>query len=185
MEFMVNIEHGDVSPPPPPEECSAETQERGPRDVPAHGREQEGFSSATGFGEGVEGSSASDARNGPATLDGPKPNVGCMETVSFDGERNAMMQPQESTLTPSSIVREDVVAEPIVDSDVCRVVNGQSSSDRLTEFGPQAAEALLLSEFSRGRALTGETEDDSIDVEDWLDVTHAMLDTSEPELDLA
>ena len=32
--------------------------------------------------------------------------------------------------------------------------------------------------------MIGETDDEGIDVEDWLEVTHAMLDTSDSGLDL-
>ncbi|CAM9640330.1 unnamed protein product [Laminaria digitata] len=77
-----------------------------------------------------------------------------------------------------------LVSGPMVDSDVARIVDEQSQSNRLTDLGAQVAEALLLSpEFGRGGIMIGETEEDIIGVGDWLDVTHAMLGASGPGLD--
>lgn len=88
-----------------------------------------------------------------------------------------MTQPQGPTLIASTF-QDDVFSGPIVDSEVNRTVNGQSYHDVLTELGARAAEgALLLSELSSDSALIGETEDEGIGVDDWLDVTRAMSGT--------
>lgn len=170
-------------------------QEEGPRDVPVHGRQQEGVPSATGSRKGAEGHSAFDTRPRQNIVDasissqepGRDPDeepVRCVESISSDGWWTAQTKPPEPTrATP--LCRE-VVSEPIVDSDVSRILDEQTKPGSCTEeVGAQAAEALLLSEFSPGGTLAGdETEYDAgIGVQDWLDVTHAMLDTSGLGLD--
>ena len=179
MEYMVSREHRGTSSPPPLQELAAGMQQNGPRDIPVHDRQEEGLPSAAGSREGVEGSSVLDARPRRKNIDSWTSKVGCTENVSFDGRRTAITQPQEPTLTTSSVFRE-VGSEPMADSDVSHVVNGQSCSDRSTGSGAQEAESLFLLDLSKGSTGISETEDDSIDVEDWLDVTHAMLDTSGP-----
>ncbi|CAM9290797.1 unnamed protein product [Laminaria digitata] len=196
MEFMVNIEHGSASSSPPPQEGASEIPEKGPHDVPVHDQQQRGIPSATDSGEGSEGNSAVAMRPTHEANDVLRPNreperasdaesAGYMESVPSDGRRTALMQPQEElTLTETSPFRE-VVSEPMVDSDACRSVDEQSSSSCCTELQTQPAEALLLSELStKGTVTVDETEDEGVGVEDWLDVTHAMLDTSSLGLDL-
>lgn len=186
MEFMVNLEHGGASssPRPPQEEHAAEMRENGPCDASVHCGQQRGVPSATGSQVGAEGDSVYDARHTHKIVHASRSNVESTEHVSVDGRQTAIMQPQEPALTASAF-RGVVLSGPIVDSEANRTVNGQSYSDGLTELGTQAAvEALLLSELSRGRAAIGETDDEGIGVEDWLDVTHAMLDTSGPGLGL-
>lgn len=90
---------------------------------------------------------------------------------------------QQPKPTTTSVFR-DVATGPMADSDVSRSLNEQSNSNRLSELGALRAEALLSLDFNRGRAMIGETDDEGIDVEDWLEVTHAMLDTSDSGLDL-
>lgn len=182
MEFMVNMAHGRASASPPPQRHAAEMQEKEPRDVLVHDEQQKGVPSATGSREGAEGDCADDMQHRSKPFDASRSNVGCMEKVSLDGRPTAHLQSPEPTLT-TSLFRE-VVSRAMIDSDVGRIVDEQSNTRSYTELGGQAAEVLLLSEFSRGRTTTGETEDDGIDVEDWLDVTRAMLDSSGPGLHL-
>lgn len=179
---MASLDHGSFSSSPPPQDRAAEMPEKGARDVPVHGRQQRGVPSAKDSREGAEGNSAFDARPRHKTIGVSRSNFGCMENVSLDGRHTAHTPPPEPML--SKALFREVASEPTVDSDVGGVVDEQSSSRGFTELGAQAAEALLSSEFSGGRTMIGETGDDSIDVEDWLDVAHAMLDTSVSGQDL-
>ena len=178
---MLNFERSGASSASSPQGLAAEMQEEGSRDGP----KQRGVPSATGSREGAETSSVFDARPTAKLMDESIPNVGCMDCVSLDGPPTAMLQPQHPMCTASSAFLEVVVSDPIVDSEGGRIVNKQIYSDGWAGLGAQAADEMLwLTGLSRGRTGTGETEDDSIGVEDWLDVTHAMLDTSDPGLNL-
>ncbi|CAM9441637.1 unnamed protein product, partial [Laminaria digitata] len=158
MEFMANIKYDVASSSPPPQERAFELPGEGPRDVPVHGGQQRGVPSATDSREGTEGNSAVLSPPGHGAIDASRPNVGCMENVSLDGRRTMHTQTPESTFT-TSLFRE-VVSGPMVDSDAGRIVDEQSISNRRTDLGAQAAEALLLSpEFSGGGAMIGETEE--------------------------
>lgn len=178
---MVRIERGIASFPPPPQERATVMKEEGPRDVPVHGQRQKGFPSASRSPDGAEGSSTFDTQSRHKTINASRSNVRCMENVSSNGRRTAMTQQPKPTTT--SVFR-DVATGPMADSDVSRSLNEQSNSNRLSELGALRAEALLSLDFNRGRAMIGETDDEGIDVEDWLEVTHAMLDTSDSGLDL-
>ena len=177
-----------------PQERAAEIQGKGPRDVLVDSGQQRGATSPTRSHEGTGGSYPVVARPTHKAIDGlrskreperasDEESVGCMENVSSDGRRNALTQPQEPMLTLSCLFRE-VVSGEVVDSDACRTVNDQSSCSDYTEFGGQATEALLSSVFTKGREMMIDgTEDEDIGLEDWLDVTHAMLDTGGLGLD--
>lgn len=158
MEFMVNMVHGDAPPSPPYQERAAEVH--GPRGVPLDGRQQRKGVSDTGSVEETEG------------------NAAVFSYPSYT-PRNASTSHRE----PERV--SDV--GPTVDSDPGQAANEHSNSDSCAELGIQAAEALLLMNFSReGELGPGETDcDESFGVEDWLDVTCAMdANTNYPGLDL-
>lgn len=194
MELMVATEHDGTSSCCPPQERAAETQEEGSHDAPAGSRQQRGVPSTRGSQEGAEGSSAvvtqamhkavdSWRLNGAPEETSDGESVGCMENVSSDGQLTALIQPLEPTLITSLFP--EVVPEGMFDSEVCRTANDQSNPGSCTELGGQEAEALLPSELSKSRAMVIDgIEEEGIGVEDWLDVTHAMLDTGGLELDL-
>lgn len=183
----------------PSRERATETQEKDSREAPIESRQQGGIPSATGSQEQVEGTSAVVKQFTHRATDTLRPKqeperepareperVSIEESAEWmehapSGEcRTAPTQSREPT-NAFSIVRKDS-SEPIVISDIDRAVTEPMNSNRCAELGDQAVEALLS--FSmEGRAMIGETEDDGIDVEDWLDVNHAMLDTCGRGLD--
>lgn len=172
-------------------------QEKGPCDVPGHGRQEEGLPSATGSQEGVVGNYAFDTRPRHKVVDALILNQelgrvsdgapgGCVESLASDGRRIAHTHPSEPMLA-TPLFGKVASAEPIVNSDVCCLMDELSKSGSCAEeVDAQAAEALLLSEFgTEGTLAVDETElDAGIGVQDWLDVTHAMLESSGLEVDL-
>lgn len=63
------------------------------------------------------------------------------------------------------------------DVDVCRDAAGHCVKKSDADWVAQSAEALLLSELDGQGTISAEAgEVDALAVEDWLDVTHAMLD---------
>lgn len=190
---MVATEHDGASSCSPPQERAAETQEEGSHDAPADSQKQRGVPSTTGSQEGTEGTSAVVTQATHKAVDSWRLNresegasdgesVGCMENVSLDVQLTALIQPPEPTLIASLFA--EVNSEGMVDSEACRTANSQSNSGSCTELGGQAAEALLPSEFRESRTMMIDgIEDECIGAEDWLDVTHAMLDTGGLELD--
>lgn len=184
VELMVMIQLGDASSCSPSRERATETQEQGSSDAPVENRQQRGVSSATGSQEQVEGTSAVVKQFTQKTTDtsrserepervSDEESVECMEDVPSGECRTAPKRSQEPTIA-SPLFRK-VSSEPIVISDSDPAVTEKNNSNLSAKFGGQAAEALL-SLSMEGRAMIGETEDDRIDVEDWLDVNHAMLD---------
>lgn len=164
-------------------------QEMGPRDAPSDGGQQWGIPSGTASREGAEGNSDFDTQSKYGIIDASRSNedpervpdeepAGCMEGMSSDGWLAAHTQPPEPTPT-TPLFRKDE-SGPMVNSDVCRVGKEQSNSSSVAEVRAQAAQALLLSDLSMEGAVAAEEADydAGIGVEDWLDVTHALLDTS-------
>lgn len=194
MEYMVSTEHDGASSCPPPRERAAEMQEKGPCDAQEGSLQQREIPSATGSEEVTEGNSVVATQPTHEAIDSSMLNrepertsdeesVGCMENVSPNGRLTAMAQPPESTLT-TSLFPEDVL-EGIAGFGAFRAVNDQSNSSVCAELGGQPRETLLSSVLCESHAMTiDETEDEGIGVEDWLDVTHAMLDAGARGLDL-
>lgn len=194
MELMLVMGQDDASSSPPPEERVAEMQEMGSIDAPEDSRQQRGAASPTCSREGTVGSSVDVARPRHKGIDPSGSNqepelvcdaesVGCMENVSSGVRQTATRPPPEPTFTTSLFGKGPL--EPVVDSDIFRTVAEKGNSNRLAELGAQAAEAYLPSDFCKDRTMVLDgTEDESIGVEDWLDVTHAMLDTGGFGLDL-
>ena len=190
---MVSTEHRGASCYPPPRERAAEVQEKGPCDAPEGSLQQREIPSATGSDEGAEKNYvvATQPTNGAIDALGlnRKPeracdeeSVGYMEHVSPKGRLTAIAQPLEPTLTTALFP--EVVLEAIVDSGAFRAVNDQGNSSVCAELGGQPGEALLPSVLCKGRVMAvDETEDEAIGVEDWLDVTHALLERGALGLD--
>lgn len=195
IEETVAREYGTAASSSPPEECAVDGHEEF-RDEPVHDQEQREAPSAISSRGGPGGNSAVDTQPRRTTVEASRCSrepgrvsgelsAGCVEHVRSDERRTALTQPPEPTLATSSFRKPGCDAR--VDSDGQRTVDGEIlSTSSCTELGAQAAEALLLSELSKeGAMMVGETEyDEGIGVEDWLDVTHAMLDTSVLGLDL-
>ena len=195
---MVAREYGSASSSSPSGECVDERQEEAFREGPVHVQEQREVPSATinSSRDKAAGNSAVDAFPRHTTTGAPACNqvpergsdensVGCGGNASSGERRTAPTAAPEPT--PATYLCREAVLEPKPDSDACRIVDEQTNSSGCTELGAQAAEALLLSEFSKdGAMMVGETDnDEGIGVEDWLDLTYAMLDTNvlEPDLD--
>ncbi|CAM9290873.1 unnamed protein product [Laminaria digitata] len=189
IEQTVAREYSNSSSCSPPQDPAAEMPGKGPHVVPVHGGQKRGVSPRTGSRERAEASFADDTQPRHQTFDASRPNreperlfdeepVGCLLGMSSEGWRGGHAQPPEPTL--STPLSPKVVSEPMVDSDVCHIVDEQSKPSSYTEVGAQATEALLLSELStEGTATVDETGYDAgIGVADWLDVTHALLYTS-------
>lgn len=182
------IQLDDASCCSPPRECTAEAQEKEPRDAPVDSRQQGRGDSATGSREENERESAvvtepaheaiiNNSRSKRESERVPdEESFGCMENVLPCGRWPAPTQSQDPATT-SSLFRK-VGSEPIVISDFDCIVTEETRPNQCTDMVGQAAEAML-SFSAEGRAMIGETEDVSIGVEDWLDVNHAMLDTAD------
>ena len=185
MERMASIAYDSVS-FSPPRERAAEMQEEKPYNAPVHEQGQGGWTLATGSREEAGASSAVDAQAGHKIIDGARSNRepdgvpdedsnGSMKST-LELWPTAFSQPQEPTRATPLFLK--IGSELLVDSDVCRLVGDQSNSTSSTELGPRAAKEFASYELSKGRtAMVNEMDDEHIGSADWLDVTHAMLNT--------
>lgn len=192
---MLVIEFDDATFPPPPQGCVAEVQNVGANDAQVDDGQRWRGASATNAREGGAENSGAVSRSRHKTIDASTTNrepgrafnaesVGQVESMFSDGRQTTPTQPHEPTLAAFRLGKGAV--EPVVNSEIGRIVTEQSNPNRCTGLGAHAVGALLPSECSsNGRGvMIDETEDDSIGVEDWLDVTHAMLESRGPCLDL-
>lgn len=185
---MVLIEYEDPLSSVPPQECVAETREMGPNDAPVDDQlQQTREASVTTYREGVGDNSVDVGRPRHKTVDDSGSNregelvsdeesIGWVEGMSSYGQQTALPQPPDPTLT--SLLSREGASEPVDLSEIDQIV-----ADSFMELGAQAVEAVVPSGFSKSRTIIGRIEDENIDVEDWLDVTDAMLDTSGLGLD--
>lgn len=176
--------------PLPPQDCVAETRGVELNDALVDDRPQPEGGSVTSSRDGAEGNSVAVSRPMHEIIDASRPNrepelvsddesVGWVETMSSSGRQTLRNKPPDLTIA-SSLFRKGA-SEPVVDSEVDRIVAEQSNPSSRTELGSQTVEALSPPKFGMNRSMTVDgIEYESIGVEDWLDVTHAMLDTSGP-----
>lgn len=193
-ELILTKELGDDFSSPPPQEHVIEVQKIHPNDAPVGDRQQTGEASATRPLEGAEEASGAVSRPRLKTIDAPRPHreperesgaepIGWMQSMSSGGRQTGLTRPPELTLATSLLGKGAL--ETVTGSEIGSIVTEQSDPNSGMVLGAQAAEIPFPSEFSKSRTMmTDGIEDGSIGVEDWLDITHAMLDISGPGLDL-
>ena len=191
---MVGVQLGDASSSPPPKDRANEMPAEGERDSHVDARPQTGGGSAPAFPgrvatasrEEIRGThSGVDIQPGFSTIQASRSNP---EPTQVYGENPSMgnacwnagptvrTQPQEPTST-NSLVR-SFVSGAMIGSDVSRPADARWNSNDQTKWRAQPQELLPpLSGAVRTPVVEGKGHHECIGGADWLDVTHAMLDT--------